>query len=99
MFDYLEKQIASMSMSSTESSSSGGSCTVKSAEEIKADVMMMQLQCQQEEEELYRMPPKRQECPICLITMQEGQTQYKACCGKSLSGGCMHTMLKVSFMC
>src|SRR6056300_1356105 len=36
------------------------------------------------DEELFKEPPPREECPICFMTtMTAGQSTFKSCCGKS----------------
>ena len=43
------------------------------------------------DEELFRQPPPREECPICMLPqpLDEGETYYQACCGKVLCCGCI----------
>ena len=46
------------------------------------------------DEELFRQPPPRDECPICLLTMPlyTAERNYQACCGKEICMGCMHAV-------
>lgn len=45
----------------------------------------------EEDEELFRIPP-RDDCQVCFLPLPEGRTQYQACCGKEICGGCMHSV-------
>lgn len=47
------------------------------------------------DEDLFKQPPPRDECPICMLTqpVNESATIYQACCGKILCGGCIHAEL------
>ena len=44
------------------------------------------------DEKLFKQPPLREDCPICMIrlpSLYTGRT-YMACCGKSICSGCVH---------
>jgi len=42
------------------------------------------------DEELFKPPPPKEDCPICLLLMPSMGTIYMACCGKVICSGCMH---------
>ena len=44
------------------------------------------------DEDLFKQPLPREECPICFLTMpfDRRETNYQSCCGKTLCGGCIH---------
>lgn len=46
------------------------------------------------DEKLFKDPPPRQECPICLIpqTGDNGTEIFQSCCGKVICNGCMYNM-------
>ena len=43
------------------------------------------------DEYLFKQPPPRDECPICMLPqpLDEGETNYQACCGKVVCCGCI----------
>ena len=48
-----------------------------------------------DDESLFKQPPKNEDCPICFLTIPSlwtGHT-FQACCGKVLCNGCIYTML------
>ena len=47
------------------------------------------------EEALFKEPPPREECPICLLTLplDTDKSQFQTCCGKIICHGCIHAML------
>ena len=46
--------------------------------------------------ELFKDPPKREECPICMLPLplEPGQTNFQTCCGKLICCGCIHAQRK-----
>ena len=46
------------------------------------------------DEELFKDPPPREECPICLLPLpfDQGQMTFKSCCGKIICCGCIYVM-------
>ena len=44
------------------------------------------------DEELFRQPPPREDCPICFLRMPSLGTgrKYNACCGKMICSGCIY---------
>jgi len=44
------------------------------------------------DEELFKQPPPKEDCPICFLRLPSlvTGTSYMACCGKSICRGCMH---------
>ena len=43
------------------------------------------------DEELFKQPPPREECPICFLPrpLDEEHISYQVCCGKNICAGCM----------
>ena len=41
--------------------------------------------------ELFKQPPKKEDCPICMLPLPLLHTgfQYRSCCGKIICGGCV----------
>ena len=48
------------------------------------------------DEELFKDPPERSECPICMLPLpfKEGHVVFKTCCGKKICLGCVHAQIK-----
>ena len=48
------------------------------------------------DEELFKQPPPKEDCPICFLRMPALETgyKYKACCGKAICSGCIHEVAK-----
>ena len=48
------------------------------------------------DEELFKDPPEREECPICMLPLPLDQNLFKlhACCGNVLCSGCIHAQYK-----
>ena len=45
------------------------------------------------DEDLFKNPPPRKDCPICAIPMPFGKdVTYLVCCGKEVCGGCVYAM-------
>ena len=46
------------------------------------------------DEQLFKPPPPREECPICMLTLplDVAQIAFESCCGKSICFGCIYTM-------
>ena len=46
------------------------------------------------DEQLFKEPPPREECPICFLPLpiDNGQTHFECCCGKSICCGCIFAM-------
>jgi len=46
------------------------------------------------EEALFKEPPSRDECPICMLTLpiNANQSVFKSCCGKIICNGCICAM-------
>ena len=44
------------------------------------------------DEDLFKQPPPREECPICFVQLPlfEAEIVYKPCCGKLICNGCIH---------
>ena len=44
--------------------------------------------------ELFKKPPPREDCPICMLPLPYLDTgsKYNACCGKEICSGCTHAM-------
>ena len=49
------------------------------------------------EEELFKDPPEREDCPICMLPLpiDPRHSMFQACCGKTLCLGCIHAQRKV----
>ena len=49
--------------------------------------------------ELFKDPPEREECPICMLPLPfgENQSMLKSCCGKVLCTGCIHAQIKEEY--
>ena len=47
------------------------------------------------DEELFKDPPPREECPICMLPLpfDRGQSTFKHCCGKTICNGCINAMV------
>ena len=47
------------------------------------------------DEELFKQPPPREDCPICFIQLPSLDTgrRYQTCCGKVICSGCSHAPL------
>jgi hypothetical protein len=47
------------------------------------------------DEALFKDPPPREECPICMLPLplNANQSSFKYCCGKLICGGCIHAMV------
>ena len=46
------------------------------------------------DEKLFKVPPPKEDCPICFLRMPSLYTgkKYKACCGKEICSGCIYTV-------
>ena len=45
------------------------------------------------DEELFRQPPRREDCPVCFLRLPVTNEQvYQACCGKMLCIGCVNAV-------
>jgi len=46
------------------------------------------------DEELFKQPPQKEDCPICFIRMPSLWTafKYNSCCGKVVCSGCIHAV-------
>ena len=46
------------------------------------------------DEKLFKEPPPREECPICMLPLpiDANQMGYKSCCGKTICDGCVYAM-------
>ena len=46
------------------------------------------------DEELFKQPPPREDCPICFLMMPSPHTghKYNTCCGKTICSGCVHAV-------
>eukprot|EP00956_Cyclotella_meneghiniana_P024259 scaffold48472_cov42-Cyclotella_meneghiniana.AAC.5 len=46
--------------------------------------------------QLYAQPPKREECPICMLTLpySDDESAYMECCGKTLCKGCAYCLMR-----
>ena len=44
--------------------------------------------------ELFKQPPLREDCPICMLPLPSQSTgsKYKVCCGKEICSGCIHAV-------
>ena len=51
-----------------------------------------------DDESLFKQPPKNEDCPICFLTIPTLSTGYtfQACCGKVVCNGCIHAMFMSS---
>ena len=49
------------------------------------------------DEELFKQPPQKEDCPICFITMPSFHSghKYKSCCGKEICSGCVHASVSL----
>ena len=47
-----------------------------------------------EDEQLFKDPPPREECPICMLPLpiDAGEYSFKSCCGKLICAGCIVSM-------
>ena len=48
------------------------------------------------DEQLFKDPPPRDECPICMLTLLYGNNTetFKPCCGKTVCSGCIYAILE-----
>jgi hypothetical protein len=48
------------------------------------------------DEKLFREPPPREECPICMLPLPPSTDQitFEACCGKDVCNGCIYAMVE-----
>eukprot|EP00956_Cyclotella_meneghiniana_P022401 scaffold42413_cov23-Cyclotella_meneghiniana.AAC.2 len=48
------------------------------------------------DEKLYALPPKKEECPICMIPLpcDDNECTYMACCGKLICEGCRYCLTR-----
>ena len=48
------------------------------------------------DEKLFKMPPPKEDCPICLLLLPSLDTgsRYRYCCGKVICSGCIHAVEK-----
>ena len=46
------------------------------------------------DEELFKLPPPKEDCPICYLRMPVSLSgyKYKSCCGKVICSGCIHAV-------
>ena len=46
------------------------------------------------DEKLFKEPPPREECPLCLLPLpiDIGQSAFHSCCGKTVCNGCIYEM-------
>ena len=44
--------------------------------------------------ELFKQPPKKEDCPICMLPLPwlDTGSKYKSCCGKVICSGCIHAV-------
>mgnify|MGYP000729758095 CR=1 FL=1 len=49
-----------------------------------------------DDEALFKEPPPREECPICLLTLpfHARERRYRVCCGKVICAGCSHAIVE-----
>ena len=47
-----------------------------------------------QDEKLFKQPPQKEDCPICLLCMTSLNTgsRYKSCCGKVVCSGCIYAI-------
>ena len=47
-------------------------------------------------EKLFKQPPPKEDCPICMIPLPSLITgsKYRACCGKRICSGCLYAVAK-----
>ena len=43
------------------------------------------------DDELFKQPPPKEDCPICLLPLPLLLPVHKSCCGKIICSGCRHT--------
>eukprot|EP00956_Cyclotella_meneghiniana_P042819 scaffold249326_cov50-Cyclotella_meneghiniana.AAC.4 len=48
------------------------------------------------DQKLYAQPPRKEECPICMLTLpcEDRQIGYMVCCGKSICNGCNYCLTR-----
>ena len=47
------------------------------------------------DEKLFKEPPPREECPICMLPLpHDEQTIFESCCGKDICKGCVYAMFE-----
>eukprot|EP00956_Cyclotella_meneghiniana_P007967 scaffold10584_cov23-Cyclotella_meneghiniana.AAC.2 len=48
------------------------------------------------DEKLYALPPKKEECPICMIPLpcKVDESSYMSCCGKIICNGCRYCLTR-----
>ena len=53
------------------------------------------------DEDLFKQPPPREECPICFLPrpLNNAESQYQACCGKEICVGCIVAVFKADNRC
>ena len=48
--------------------------------------------------ELFKQPPPKEDCPLCLLRMPtlDSGSKYMTCCGKIICSGCMYTVIRTT---
>ena len=48
------------------------------------------------DEQLFKEPPPREECPICMLPLPliDDQTSFYLCCGKNICNGCVYALVE-----
>ena len=54
----------------------------------------LRLAAEKHDEELFKQPPPKEDCPICFLLMPTLHTgeRYKSCCGKVICSGCIYAI-------
>ena len=62
------------------------------------DLMSIEKVLPPSDEDLFRQPPQKEDCPICFLRMPTIITghKYKSCCGKVICSGCIHAVRRMS---
>ena len=69
---------------------------ISTKEVIKSlDSMCMENMKEISDEDLFKQPPRKEDCPICFLRMPYLTTgcKYMSCCGKVICGGCVYAPL------
>ena len=66
----------------------------RSKHKKKCERRAAEIQAELHEEQLFKQPPLKEDCPICFIPLPSLHTgsKYKVCCGKDICNGCSHAV-------
>ena len=66
----------------------------RSKHKKKCERRAAESQAELHEEQLFKQPPPKEDCPICFLPLPSLDTgsKYKICCGKYICSGCIHAV-------